>query len=165
MGRVVASAFAGLVMVLAAACQPAIQVFQPDPVPAAVATVVPSSHALAIVGVDFDPPLHYDQIMAAGGVTLITAIHNRGLDVETGVAVTARLFDPAARSEAGLLLDERVVIAALEPGEISLVRFSQVTTLPLRGRYRLVVSVSTAEGELDLADNERTYEIVVNGAR
>ncbi len=165
LGRVFVPVLAGLVVLLAAACQPAIQVFQPEPAPRAVATVVPSPHALAVVGIDFDPPLQYDQIMAAGGVSLIAAVHNGGLYAESGVAITAQLFDPAGRGGATLLLDETVVIDSLEPGEISLVRFSQVTTLPLRGRYRLVLQVSAVDGELDATDNQRTYEIVVNGAR
>lgn len=164
-GRMALVVSAGLLLLLTAACQPAIQVFQPDAAPLAVATVVPSPRAVGVVGVDFDPPLQYEQIMAAGGVSLVVAVHNRGLYTESELEVTAQLYDPGARAGSALLLDETVVIETLEPGEISLVRFNQVSTLPLRGRYRLMVRVSPVAGELDETDNERTYEIVVNGAR
>lgn len=164
-GRLALVVSAGLLLLLTAACQPAIQVFQPDAVPMAVATVVPSPHALAVVGVDFDPPLQYEQIMAAGGVSLVVAVHNRGLYTESEVEVTAQLYDPAARGKPIPLLNETAVIETLEPGDVRLVRFGQVTALPLRGRYKLVVQVSAVTGETDRSDNVRIYEIVVNDAR
>lgn len=163
--RVALFALLGLAAMLIAACQPAIQVLQPQPEPLAIATVVPSPHALAIVGIDFDPPLQYEQIMAAGGVSLITAVHNQGQHVESNVSVTAQLFDPAARGKPTPLLNETVMIETLEPGDVRLVRFSQVTALPLRGRYKLVVQVSAVTGETDRSDNIRVYEIVINDAR
>lgn len=156
---------AGLLLLLTAACQPAIQVFQSDVAPMAVATVVPSPHALAVVGVDFDPSLQYEQIMAAGGVSLIAAVHNQGQHTESDVAVTAQLYDRAARGKPTPLLNETIVIETLEPGDVRLVRFGQVTALPLRGRYELVVQVSAVTGETDRSDNVRIYEIVVNDAK
>ncbi len=164
-GRVALAAWLGLVVLLFAACQPAIQVLPPEPEPLAVATVMPSPHALAVVGVDFDPPLQYEQILAAGGVSLIAAVHNQGRYPEADISVTAQLYDPAVRGKAALLLNETIVIEALEPGEVRLVRFGQVSALPLRGRYKLVVQVSEVAGELDRSDNERVYEIIINDAR
>lgn len=158
-------ALLGVTVLWVAACQPAIQVLPPQPEPLAIATVMPSSHALAIVGIDFDPPLQYEQIMAAGGVSLITAIQNQGQHAESNVSLTAQLYDPAARGKPTPLLNETVVIETLEPGDVRLVRFGQVTALPLRGRYKLVVQVSTVPGETDHSDNARIYEIVVSDAR
>ncbi|MGQ9841137.1 MAG: hypothetical protein ACUVR4_11610 [Anaerolineae bacterium] len=165
LSRIALAVLLGLVASLSVGCQPAIRVFQPEPLPRPVATVVPLSHELAVVGIDFDPPLDYEQIMAAGGISLIVAVHNGGHYQESDVLVTAQLLDPLARDNAATLLHETATIEALEPGDIRLVRFGQVTALPLRGRYKLMVQVSPVAGEPNRADNTRVYEIVVNGAR
>jgi len=150
-----------LALLFAAACQPAIQV-QPAKLLAPVATVAPSAHAIAIVGVTFDPPLEYSRIIMAGGVSLIVAIHNQGQSPEFDLTVTARLLDPSGVDNDETLLNETAVIEHLEPGDIRLVRFNQVTMLPARGRYELVVEVSPVSGEQIFEDNSRVYEIVIN---
>lgn len=161
-GRMLALVGLLIVLLIASACQPSIQLLAPGE-PAA--TVVPSARALAIVGVDFDPPLDNLQTIAGSGLRLLVAIENRGQHREFDLEVTARLFDPADRTETSSLLDETVVIDALAPGELRLVSFSQVTKLPIRGRYSLVVELSAVPGELELWDNSHTYEIIVNGAQ
>ena len=46
---------------------------------------------LAILGIEFNPPLEFQEVIAAGKVTLLVAVENRGLTVENGVVVEARL--------------------------------------------------------------------------
>lgn len=150
-----------MVLLVSGACQPSIEVVDPR-VP--VATVVPSAHALAIIGVDFDPPLDSPQLGAQGGVRLLVAVENQGRYPEFDIEVSAQLRDPAMRNAGDVFLNETVVIAVLEPGEIRLVPFSQVTALPVRGRYELVVGLAAPHGELELRDSSRVYTILVNGA-
>lgn len=150
-----------IVLLLASACQPTIEILHSG---APVATVVPSAHALAIVGVDFDPPLNNLQTLSGAGVRLLVAVENQGQHRESDLVVTAQLLDSTDRVVADSLLNETITLEPLEPGEIRLVGFSPVTTLPIRGRYSLVVALTTVPGELDLQDNSHTYEIIVNGS-
>ena len=147
------------------ACQPLIEVVQPAEAPIApLATVAPDEREVAIMGVDFDPPLDAAQIMSNGGVTLLVAIENQGRVAEPVVRVSARLFDPQDTSTPGELVNEAITIRSLAPGEVRVVRFTQVTELPLRSRYKLIVEVVPVAGERDHDNNVRIYDIIVHGA-
>ena len=157
-----------IVLVLAllpAACTPSLEVV-PDRRAAPltpVSTVTPQQHDLAIVAVDFDPPLDFAQILSNGGVTLLVAVENRGQLVETDVRITAQLLDPNDRLRE--LSREAVIVGQLNAGALRMVRFTQVSDLPLRERYRLVVSVEVIAGEDDTANNSRSYDIVIHNDR
>lgn len=141
-------------------CQPSIEVLQPaSPLPPP--TVAPEERALAIMGVDFDPPLEAGKILKSGGVTLLVALENRGRQTEQLARVTARLYDPdsAMRTD---LANETITVRSLAPGELRVVRFTQVNDLPVRSHYKLVIEVSPAPGERELDDNVRTYDILVH---
>jgi hypothetical protein len=159
----VASALALLVTIALAGCATNVAVLQVSPsTPAPAATVVPSSHALSVLGVDFDPPLDA-HLVASAGVTLVVAINNEGLSDETDVRVSARLLDPAASDSAGDLFNQTVAVGALRAGEVRLVRFPTVSAIPPRlNRYRLAVEVLPAKGETDLQDNYRAFDIVLS---
>ncbi len=154
----------GLVLLAAAlilpGCAPHIEVLQsPGPTPWPVATVAPERHALAVRGVDFDPPLDVFQTTTSGGVTLLVAVENRGLSAERDVRVTARLVDPGNLRE---LLNETVTLPILAPGEVWIARFTQVSDLPRLPSYRLLVHIEPVQGEADTADNSASYDIVVH---
>jgi hypothetical protein len=131
------------------------------PTPPPAATVIPQEHALAIIGIDFDPPLDYNQIVSKGGVSLLVAVRNQGLMPESNVRVRAQLLDPADRSPAHELLNQAESLKTLAPGELRVVRFSQASELPKRDRYKLEVQIEPVPGETDTADNYRAYEIAV----
>ena len=146
-------------------CQPLIEVVQPPtPVVSAVATVAPGERGVAIMGIDFDPPLEAGQILASGGVTLLVAVENQGRALESSVRVTARLFDPAAGARDSDLANETITLKALAPGEVRIARFTQVTALPALDRYKLVVEASPVAGERERDDNVKTFEIIVRSA-
>jgi hypothetical protein len=130
-----------------------------------VCTVAPASHAVALIGVEFDPPLDSQTLASGAGVTLLVALENRGLALEKEVRVTAQLFDASEGADGGKLLDEFVVVRSLAPGEVGLARFGRVTDLPVRSRYTLRTTVEAVAGERDLGDNQRTFDIVVSGVR
>ena len=76
-------------------------------------TAVPQAHAVAIIGVDFDPALDYSQILSNGGVTLLVAVENQGLATETNVELKARLLDTADGAGPRELLNDTVLIRSL----------------------------------------------------
>ena len=141
-------------------CTSDIEVLQPAG-PAGAATVVPQEHDLALVAVEFDPPLSSAQVLA-DGVTLLVAVENRGLTDEQNVGVTARLCEQASGGGQVELLAETITLDMLRPGEIRAVRFTQVSQLPLRADYGLVLELMPVPGESYLADNARTYDIRVH---
>lgn len=149
------------------ACQPSITVLQPaattSPLP--VATVAPAARGLSVIGVDFDPPLEAGTLASNGGVSLLVAISNNGRHSEAGVQVTARLQDAEGRVRPVELMSETVRVKSLAAGAVEVVRFPQVTDLPLLSSYKLVVQVAPAPGETDLEDNTRTYDILVGENR
>ncbi len=148
-----------------AACQPLIEVVQPAPAAgpiAPLATVAPDARGVAILGVDFDPPLDAAQITSSGGVTLLVAIENEGLVAEPIVRVSARLSDPQDPSGSGELVNETISVRSLAPHEVRIVRFTQVTELPLRSHYKLHVEVVPVAGEHDRDNNVWTYDIIVH---
>jgi hypothetical protein len=44
------------------------------------------------------------------------------------------------------------------------VRFNQVTDLPVRERYKLVAELTPVQGERELSDNTRSFDILVHNA-
>ena len=60
------------------------------------------------------------------------------------------------------LLNETTIIRSLAPGEVHVARFSQVTDLPVRERYKLVTELSPVRGERELGDNARSFDILVH---
>jgi hypothetical protein len=143
-------------------CQPSIEVLQPSsPLPPP--TVAPDERGLAIMGVDFDPPLEAGQILSSGGVTLLVALENQGRQTEPVARVTARLHDPNSALEADLA-NETITVRSLAPGELRIVRFTQVNDLPVRSHYKLAIEVLPVPGERELDDNVRTYDIIVHPA-
>lgn len=153
----------GLLLLFTAGCQPSIEVVQPQsPLPQPIATVAPAAHAIALIGVDFDPPLEQFRITASASLTLLVAVENRGLLAEPQVAVTARLWDPAVADAPVMLLDETVLAREVASGEVRIVRFSEVQRLPVRNRYVLEVAVTSAAGDAFMEDNVRRYDIVVH---
>jgi hypothetical protein len=149
-----------LALVTLIGCQPSIEVVQPGS-PVAPPTVAPDERGLAIMGVDFDPPLEGGQLLRTGGVTLLVAVENQGRVTEQAARMTARLYDPASPHGVDLA-SETITVRSLAPGELRVVRFTQVTDLPVRSQYKLAVEVSPAPGERELGDNLRTYDILVH---
>jgi hypothetical protein len=114
---------------------------------------------LAILGIEFNPPLKFEEVIAAGKITLLVAVENRGLTVESGVGVEARLVGAA---ETDVLVRRSERIDVLAPGEVKLVRFENMALVPYRPAYMLTVAVSPAADEVHLADNQRSYRLQVS---
>jgi hypothetical protein len=114
---------------------------------------------LAILGIEFNPPLRYEEVVAAGRMTMLVAVENRGLLAEANVQVEARLV---GAGDSDLLADRTEQLDVIAPGEVRLVRFDSLSLVPYRPSYLLTVIVSPAAGEANLADNQRTYKLSVS---
>ena len=158
--------FAPAILVLAALALSGciqIQVIDRTP-PAPELTMVPAKvaeHNLAVLAVDFDPPLEYEEIVAAKkrgeGITLLVAVENTGLNAEQNVVVQVELFKGP---EGMQILKQEGVIEAIAPGEIKICRFKD-TSIPFSNEYRLKVYVVPVAGETQLADNQKSYDLLI----
>jgi len=119
----------------------------------------PAEHDLAILAIDFHPPLdRRDLWTKQREVTLLIAVENRGLSQENDITVSAEL-SASHRSE--MLLRQSAILETLAPGEVRVVRFGGIPTVPYRPAYRLEVTVLPVEGERILTDNSKVYELTV----
>lgn len=123
------------------------------------ATQESKDHNLAILAVDFDPPLNYHQliIQRQSGALLVT-IENSGTSTEHNVTVRAQLSAP---QDPKLLLTQGASIASIAPGEVQVVCFSHLGELPFYQAYYLEVMVDAVQGEKDLSDNQKAFDIQI----
>lgn len=118
----------------------------------------PSEHDLAILAIDFDPPLDtIASIRDLDGVNLIIAVENSGLATERDLTVRAELRldnrDPAP------VLVRLTTIDEIAPGEIRVVRLRGLSEIPIRSEYWLKVRALPVVGESSVADNQRIYRL------
>jgi hypothetical protein len=120
-------------------------------------------HDLAVLAIDFDPPLDYEQIVVKGEqATLLVAVENIGLRTATDVRVRARLSD----FEDGTPILERTShIDTIAPGQIKIARFKDISRIPYRQSYRLKVWVTPVLGETGLENNQRSYDLHITMPR
>jgi hypothetical protein len=118
-------------------------------------------HDLAVLAVDFDPPLNYQEIMACKsrgeGITLLVAVENTGVSTEQNVLVQARLSE---RSSETLYVEKQGTIETIAPGEIKIVHLRD-TDVPFSFEYTLSVSIVPVAGETRLDDNSKTYDLLI----
>ena len=117
-------------------------------------------HDLAVLAIDFDPSLEYEQIVVKGEqATLLVAVENIGLQTEADVRVKARL---SAYDDDTPILEKTCCIDAIAPGQIKIARFKDISRIPYRRAYRLKVWVLPVLGELGTANNQRSYDLYIN---
>jgi hypothetical protein len=120
-------------------------------------TPTPDEHDLAILAVDFEPQLDYEQIVNnPDGITLLIAVENTGMSTETDVLIEAQLCCDEART---IIAERSAKIASIAPGETQVVRFAQIPRPPYRQAYQLSVQAVAVPGETNLANNSRIYDI------
>jgi hypothetical protein len=117
-------------------------------------------HDLAVLAIDFAPPLGYEQIVVKGEqATLLVAVENLGLRTATDVVVKARLSD---YQEDTPILEKTCHIDTIAPGQIKIARFKDISRIPYRQAYRLKVWVLPVLGEIGTANNQRSYELYIS---
>jgi hypothetical protein len=115
---------------------------------------------LAVLALDFDPALNYRQlIVRRQSVALLVVIENTGSSTERNVWVRAQLSSP---EDPDFLLSREAGVSSIAPGEIQIVRFSRLGEIPFHRSYRLEVMVDPVEGEQDLGDNRKAFDIQIH---
>jgi hypothetical protein len=117
-------------------------------------------HNLAVLSVDFEPPLNYQQlILQDRSVTLLAAIENTGSSTERNVTVRAELSTP---EDPDMSLTQGASIASIAPGEVQVARFARLGAIPYHQIYHLEVIVEPVDGENELGDNRRAFDIQIH---
>lgn len=154
-----------LILVFLSACAE-VQVVDTTPSVDALTTSTPAlppgggEHNLAVMAVEFDPPLSYEQLIARRrSVALLVAIENKGTRTERDVSVRVQL---STEEDADLLLTQGASVASIAPGEIQVVRFSRLGEIPYHQSYRLEVAVDAVEWESNLSDNLKAFDIQIH---
>jgi hypothetical protein len=120
----------------------------------------PIRHDLAILGLDFDPPLDYQQlILREQSIALLAVIENAGTVAEHELVAEARLTTP---EDEDLILFRQAIVTSIAPGEIQIVDFDPLTKVPYHEIFHLEVSLVPVEGERDTTDNRRVFEIQIH---
>jgi hypothetical protein len=126
-----------------------------SPLPAA-----SGEHNLAVLALDFDPALNYQQlIVRRQSVALLVVIENTGGSTERNVTVRAQLSSP---EDPDLLLTQEASVSSIAPGEIQIVRFAPMKEIPFHETFHLEVMVDPMDGEKDLSDNRKAFEIQIH---
>jgi hypothetical protein len=114
-------------------------------------------HDLAVISLDFDPPLRLLQIdRSTSDVALLAAVDNKGESAEKQVVVIATL---RSQEENEVLTQRRAVVEHLSAGQATIVRFDGFARIPRRSGYVLTVSVEAVAGEVDIANNTKTVPL------
>jgi hypothetical protein len=118
-------------------------------------------HDIAVLAVDFEPPLEYDEIVAlksrGEGITLLVAVENTGANTEQNVVVEVELSDENGET---IFLHQQGGIDVVVPGEIKIVQFED-TEIPFSYSYQLRVWAAPVPGETHLGDNEKVYDLFI----
>jgi hypothetical protein len=116
-------------------------------------------HDLAVLAIDFDPPLEYEQIMASReGITLLVAVENSGGNSEDNVTVQVELATDEGQT---IVLKDESLIPAIAPGEIKIARFKSLGDIPYRTAYQLKVWVAPVTGEALITNNQKSYDLYI----
>lgn len=117
-------------------------------------------HDLAVLAVEFDPPLSYQRlIIRQQAVALLVVVENTGTETERNATVRAQL---TSLDDPGFVLAHDASVESIAPGEVQIVRFARLGEIPYHQSYHLEVSVDPVEGELDLGDNRKAFDIQIH---
>jgi hypothetical protein len=130
----------------------------PGPAVGVVAEAAGPRHDLAVISLDFDPPLRVLQIeRAASDLSLLVAVDNKGTFTERQVPIVAEL-----RSQSDeLLVRQRKVVDTIAPGQAAVVKLAGFGKVPARPGYVVVVRVESVPGETNVDNNGTTLPLQV----
>jgi hypothetical protein len=117
-------------------------------------------HDLAVLAVEFDPPLSYQRlIIRQQTVALLAVVENTGTETERNATVRAEL---TSVDDPDFVLAQEARVESVAPGEVQIVRFAPLGEIPYYQSYHLEVSIDAVEGELDLGDNQKAFDIQID---
>ena len=88
----------------------------------------------------------------------LVVVENTGTETEQDVAVQARLSTP---KDPEFILTQDARVASIAPGEVQIVRFDRLGEIPYHQAYYLEVTVDSVDGEIDLSDNSKAFDIQI----
>ncbi len=115
------------------------------------------SSDLAIVGVDFDPPLDYVDSIRRNGIMLLVAVENRGDVPMSGVRIHATLRYGRDEQE---VLKRSGILPTLVPHRIVVYRFPRMRRIPVRQSYTLHIRLLSPGGTRVLSEREYIIDVV-----
>lgn len=118
-------------------------------------------HDVGIIGVDFDPALNVERILANQPVSLVVGVENLGNRRESGFIVRAVLYND---DKTQVLMSESKRIPNLAAGDLTTVRFTRNDAPPRYNRYILMVDVDPVNRESNTSNNHRVLNIEVRGS-
>jgi hypothetical protein len=119
-----------------------------------------SKHDLAVMAVEFDPPLNYQQLIARRqSVALLVVVENMGTITERQVAVEAKLTTPR---NSMMSIVQEASVESIAPGEIRIVSFDRLDDIPYYEIYHLEIAVKPVQGESNLSNNRKAFEIQIH---
>jgi hypothetical protein len=123
-------------------------------------TTQSKAHNLAVLTLDFDPPLSYQQLLIRPqSAQLLVAVENRGSSTERDVIVRVELTTP---EDPDMILTQAASLASIAPGEIQVASFARLGELPYHQIYHLEVMVDSVTGESNLVDNRKAFDIQIH---
>jgi hypothetical protein len=126
-----------------------------SPSPATVQAPVRDKHDVAVLSVDFDPPLG-SAWPADKEPALLVAIDNRGTETESALAVQVSL---TGDSQADVRAKLSEPISSLAPGEVKVVRFAGAANLPIRSSQWVIVEVAPTRDGAGFAKNTKAVRL------
>jgi len=118
-------------------------------------------HDLGIIGVDFDPALNIDRLLANQPVNLVVGVENLGNRRESSFTVRAVLYN---EDRTQVLMTDTKRISSLAAGDLTTVRFSRNDAPPRYNRYILMVDVDAVSRENNTSNNHRVLNIEIRGS-
>ena len=128
---------------------------RPTPSPTAVQIPARDKHDIAVLSVDFDPPLGTPGRRSKDSALLV-AVDNRGTETGKDLVLVVRL---AAEDLAEVTARFEEPVGKLAPGEVKVVRLTGLADVPLRSSRWLTVQVEPIQGETNVANNSKTLRI------
>lgn len=108
-------------------------------------------HDLAVISLDFDPPLRVLQVdKVPSNLVLLVAVDNLGGFTERKVGVTVEL---RAEGSDDVLVRKETTVESIAPGHATVVKLGNFPSIPPRNGYVLVVSLDQVPGELETQNN------------
>lgn len=126
-----------------------------DPVGNVIHVPAPERHDVAVLSVDFDPPLGSASLPGRERALLV-AIDNRGAVTETGLTLEVRLAGDSPGVVYTRISDP---LGGVSPGEVKVVRVLGGGDLPLEDISWLTVRIRPVQGETNLSNNVKTVRL------
>jgi hypothetical protein len=123
-------------------------------------TLTPAdTHDVRIISLHLEPAINNNgTVDTLENRTLLVAIDNNGNKAESNISVALAVKSDSDKES---LISQTQNITTLAPGEVKVLKFGGLSTLPSRPAYKLIVDTVAVPGEVKTADNSKTLELII----